>query len=479
MNQNDDINGVNNTPITPSMGENIEPNPQPSVVAPSSDAGIPQPEVVSPTAEAPVAPMPEAAQPVSNESGSLPAEPKKKSAAPIIIAVVVVALLAVGGFFAYKMFAGNPFEKAIETGFKEFKSNPMVSKPFKATTTMSFDSSEEQLAFLKDFKLNTTVSRDSNNNILMNLGMKESNKDLLDLSVYYTTNKIFFKSPKLINNTYYYTIEASNTTNIKTEDVTYLVNKYEQAIKNAFNGQKLNKEDKSYTINGKAETFKNNYYLIDKNNVKTITEKFVATFEDAETIKKLASILGMEENDVKETLKELKDVDTDDVEPVKIGILTKGLFNKVAGFVLSENNKDMFYFATDGKNGVGKIDMEDNNYVDIVQKDNVYDLTINAEGQKAGAITITVVSDNEVKAVLDFEGMKITIENKIVETSTSETFDTNNAVDISNMSEADMQTMYTNLTNIMSESKTFAALSGLISSFVGGGSEENAIMYEN
>ena len=455
-----------------------EPYPQTDVSS-SVDSVVSSPVEVAPqTAESTsdimngptptMGPSPEpVATAVSTEQSSGFEDVQKKSKVGIIIAILVVVLLGVGGYFGYKtFFATTPYENAITNAFKILKNNK-IDSVVKVSTNIKFDSKAEGMDFLKNYSLDYSVTTDVNNgSSLMNFGMLEKGNSILNANMFLKDDKIYVQSKELTDKTYYIDgiLSKDSNSSINTDDLYYLVDVFEKALKESLKDEKPTKSDITLSLDGTSIKAKDNLYTIDKNNYKRVTENSVnVILNDEKAISILAKFTGSEASEIKKELEEAKNDDSFD-ETAKISVYTKGFLNEFVGFNIEDEEGTYLRYIVDGKKESLVFAMDKDNRLSIVGNDEVADikLVVNAEEVVTGKVT---TKDNESTIVINIpEVATITITMKVENNAKMESFDTTNAVSANDLTEEELTSIETNLENILKKTELYTELQSLFGS---------------
>ena len=430
---------------------------------------------------------------------------KKKSKIPVIIIGVLLCCTIVCGVLGFVRKLNTPFESAVSMIFKELSSSKFLSGNYKTTVELSGTSELEELKDFNNFSLKMESSYDKDNLVsLFKATILKDKKELIDLATLLKDNKIYLKSSKLFDKVLYYDLnELIGKSTIKIDDIEFLIDKAEEGLKNAFKDEKLNKETQKIKLNGKENSFTNNYYVITEKASCRIEKNFLKAFADDKTYEVLARLVSVEKSDaqklIEDSIKELeeeeKDADDNASEGVKFGIYTSGLLNDVAGFNASIPDGETFTFVTDGENVNALFKEDENTYLTAETLNNVTTVEYYNNKEKEFTATIKKDKDNYDIAIIDEGKTAFTIKVKcdgdnyditfnVPDIATAnmkisyekiknvESFDTSNAKLFSDLTSEDSQKMVTNLEKVLEEAglkEVFDSLSESAASFIAPG----------
>lgn len=444
-------------------------NPTSSVVEPAAATpavGESAPSVVPKT----VSPVDNTQVPVSTTVGTPNPtgfeDVQKKSKLGIIIAIVVVLLLGVGGYFGYKtFFTSSPYENAITSVFKLLKDNKVDSN-VKIDTTIKIDSKMEGFEFLNNYSINYSEFADiKNNSSLMKFDLLEKGSSLIDVAMYLKDNKAYIQSKKLTDKTYYSDdFMPSDDTTIKMDDIYYLADVFEKALKEALKEETATKSDATLSINGNSISVKEHLYTIDKSNIKRVTTNMVnVILNDQKALDILAKISGEEVSDIKKDLEESKN-DTDFDGKLKISIYTKGLVNTFAGFNFEDEDGASIKYVVDGDNESLIISLDKDNRLSVIGNKDTADIKLVISGEEFVTGKVTVKDDVTTITISMQDSLTITITMKVQENASLETFDTANATKFEDMTEEEMTAIITKFSEIFENTELYTMLESMFGS---------------
>lgn len=324
MNNENMNNGVNNTPVNPEVLDvqtpvmPVQPIQQ-ALVSTVPVTPVPEP-VQTVVQDIPVAdPINTGANPytpLNNGNVGFVAtgetlEKKKGKGGLIAIILIIIAILGIGGFFLFKFFLlplfvqpKQVFETAISTVSKEI--NTSVSSKLHNKSIYSIqadvDSNIELFKTFSGYKYNFKYGYDHDNKLLeIGYGIKDPYEVDHSFYSYVKDDKTYERYSNYQSLIYTGAFTESSdlnklfnklsTSQVSSEDATYIVNKISNEIINTFDESKFTKEDVSVVVNGETINGVKNKYSLDYNGLystyKTLAKSIV---EDEKALKILASI---------------------------------------------------------------------------------------------------------------------------------------------------------------------------------------------
>ncbi len=156
------------------------------------------------------------------------------------------------------------------------------------------------------------------------------------------------------------------------KDYKYVSNSIRRAIIRSLDSEAMSSEKDTYEVLGEEIKGRKYTYTIDSKiaskMVKSIASRLL---EDKDFSKRVAKMLDVDTDDIKDELKDLKDSakDIELDEKIKISIYTRGFFNELGGieFVVDKDEKAGYY--TDGKNYEFRIIDSDDKFVATAEKE--------------------------------------------------------------------------------------------------------------
>ncbi len=472
------------TPVveTPAVETPAAPQAPAPTEIPQAALAAESPQMVQPTPEVNASPVPgtNAVDPnnmqvpgVPQDSGTtayIPEEKKKSKAPLIIIVVVLLACLCVGGYFAYNMFFSNPFKRVASKLVDTLKTQAAVyTKPYKMSGDLSFESSDSNLSILNDLSLNyeLSINPDGTKGLVTSNILEKGNK-LLGFDAYIEKNKVYFKSAELIDKVIYTEVTDDSTSEnmLDTGETIYVIEKFSNALVDALSAEKINKEDVSLTLNGKTIKATSNYYLITKNNYKTIKNKMIDTILKDEKLVKILAKYSM--STVEEIKQDMKDAKEDSVfeNELKVALYTKGFLNDVVGFAFILNDKTenkeykLMDFVSDGEYINCTMDLQTMKATIEGKEDNLkFKITYAADGvnqtEFASGSVVTLAKDSYALELVIPNYLTMKYKIKVEENVTINPFDVTGAVNSNELTEEDSTVIMNNLQNILMKSETF------------------------
>ena len=412
---------------------------------------------------------------ISKESGNNSSN-KKNFKLPIIISIsVLVVVFLCFGIVGFVKSMNSPFETAVSNIFSSLSKNKYLNGKYKMTSNISYNIKGEGAEELNklSFKIESSYDRNDLKSFFKAAVLKDNN-EVADLKAYVDGKKIYLTAKKIIDKVFYLDIEKYiNNENVKIteDDIEFFVNKIEEALKNAFKNQKMYKESKNITINGKKQSVKDNYYIINSSNYKEIEKNMIEVYKNDETYDRLAKITGENKEDIKKMIEssvdssnELNKIASDELDEkdsVKLHIYTKGLTNSQIGFSLDISNKEYVSYLSDGDYFLFKVGDDENFAFNAENKDNVTDLKftiIEGNGNMSNVFTGKIKKINDEEYEMDFnipDTISVNIKCKIESIKEIEKIDTSNVINIENidsgLTDEDMKTMETNLEKLLED----------------------------
>lgn len=380
-------------------------------------------------------------------------KPKKKGLiiGGIIAAVVIIALVLV-----YFLVLAKPqyiFNGAIDKLFKmESKSydSIRVDSKMKVSVEAEDESIQEQLSEIEKyaFKAGTQIDFEQKKEIV-NLGLEYDNDSVVDAQVYYNNGDMYTYFEGLFDK--YIKLDMDEEQKEALESI-FETAESEEQIENSKKAMKIVKDELKAQIkeNGEFEKEKTTIDIGDKEKKVTKTTLTLSEKELYNVISNMCSNLA--ENDefldcfkespkdgLEEVANEIKDLDADSKNNVKISIYTKGLLNKIVGLdvsIYSEENKQTITLSF--------VKEDENVYtynvsvkmtgakVDVIKGKLEIEEDKNGKDEQSGKAIITaeVVELGKAKLEMDYSVQY----NKGVDE-----IDTSNSINMTELTETDMQ----------------------------------------
>lgn len=406
------------------------------------------PAPVTPTLS-PTQPQPMSQPTVANnEVGFVPNGaplPKKKNTTLIIIIVVaVIALLAILGIFVIapmiKKSLTTPqmvYEVAIQNATKEINTTINDSFHDKNIVDVNFtvDSNMPTISDFNGYTFGINAGIDAKSEALQaGLYMKNDTteyslyeyiKDGKKYARYSTDNELNFLGELSEQETdqlfaiFKELLESQDT--ITNEDANYLVNKFSELLVSSFEEDKFSREETTLKINGKNVKVLNNKYVIDEATAKKMAKHILDGLRsDDKTIKIIAKISKLTEEEVKEQLKfpEESEETEDTAKNEKPTVLTMNLYTDTnlkesVGFALTDNNDEMYIHYYTAENAFEfelyskTIDEETNedleNKITVEGFESNKGQTIIISSSDKKVMSMIIKENTDTKLVLDYE----------------------------------------------------------------------------
>ena len=330
---------VNNDVIEPPM-ENIEESSVTSSVPPIVENK--ENEVVSPmnTPQPTFSMEPDPNIKLDDEEEI---ENKKKQPKALIIGIGVLVLLGLLYFLYNSTFQNKKVivQKEVTTVFdtligaiKEIDNKKLdidfdkdkVGVEGSLNVSSNFKSTEMDLSKLKDYSLNYNGVLDKNNNKLSgSISLNKNNSKLLSADTYINGKTILLQSAEIYNKIIKTTMDKEikeydfNKT-LETENITILLEKTKNIVKNSINEKNITKTSVTKEINGKKQSVNKVSYKLDLNQLeKDIMNGYL---KDEECLKILSDISGEEVKDIKELINESLKYYGDEKEEILVDAYT-------------------------------------------------------------------------------------------------------------------------------------------------------------
>lgn len=382
---------------------------------------------------------------------------KKKSFLLPCVFVILFLFAIMGGVFAYNQFSKSPYEMAINNLFNLVKENNNIGKSFKVSGEVTVKSKNQSLNFLDNYSVDyTTIVNAKTKNTLTTFNINEKEISLLDFLVYTNDNKAYIQSKKLTDKTLYTDVIETNEL-VDEKDMNYLLDTLKKAFINALKDEKMTKNSKTLTINGKETKVTDNLYNLDKQAMVRVNTNFFNTIiNDEEALKIIAKMSDKEVNEIKESLKEeinnAKDLDNYS-DNIKLSIYTKGFFKSFVGFSIVEDN-NMIDFVSDDKYMLLTVCADKEK---ITAEDKNGEINIKLTENNTTLATAKIIGDkSDAKIVIDIpEYLSLNMRAKVEKGAKIDNIDVKNAVNVEDMTDADSEEIINNLTKIIQKSEFY------------------------
>ena len=412
---------------------------------------------------------------VSETKAVEPAKPKKskKTALTIIICSIVVVALAVGGFFAYKMFMGKNPVKVTSNAIRGLKDsivdvkedNSEVSKiidggAFEIDSSIKVDLSQING---EKYTANLLVQADTEDEtVKFDIKAKDKYSTIIDLSALIEGAKAYFKFNDTMSNYYYAKLEDV-TSEMDIEKLPAIPDyKWEKLIdyladsfEGAFSNKDFEKEKEELTIGGKDVKVNKYTANVDEVKLKAIVDKFLdKVASDKDLMEVIATLTETDESEIKDAINQEKNTKVSECGEVSfdysVYVTTSG---KTIGFGFNIEGVDFIIAEYNDVISIQAVAEGMPITLEFEQKsDNHVVATLNAMGMITGKLDIkseeeTITKGKEYKETLDIEftldamGEKISAsvnaESTIKKISSVDTSAKKGAISIDDMSETE------------------------------------------
>ena len=344
-------------------------------------------------------------EPVVEEVASETKKPKKgkKTALIVIVTFLIVALLAVGGFFAYRIFMSKDPVKVTSKAIRGLKDGiaDVKGENSELAKILDGDDAFEIKSNIKldlpdnigeDYLVNFLAQADTEGQeIKFDLKAKEGYKTILDLSALVDAAKVYFKFNDTMSN-YYYTKLEDTISSIDIEelpvipdyDFENIIDYLADAIDGTLSAKDFEKEKDEITINNKDVKVTKYTAEINEVKLKKIVDKFLdKVLDDKKLLNVISEMTDEDVSDIKEAIKEIKNTKASE---------------------LGEINFDYSVYVTSSGEAVGYGFSVEGADIIIASKDDVLSLQVVAQGMRA-ALEFVKESDNHYVVTLDAMGM--------------------------------------------------------------------------
>ena len=253
----------------------------------------------------------------------------------IVICVLAAALLAVGGYFGYKMLFGkDPVKKTsgairgLKSSIKNVKEdNDEIAKimegkdPYEVTATIKTDFPKELGIDNFNFKL-LAQSDEKKGNTKLDLSAKYGYENIADLSAIFDSDTLYFKLNDTMTKYYKMAldseesvipVDATNLGALGDYDVTKIIDYAADAIDSAISSSDFKKSKEELTINKKEVKATKYTASLTEKKLKKILDSFLKDVSnDKDLVKIIAETQSMTEAEVKSEIKDFIDMDVDD-----------------------------------------------------------------------------------------------------------------------------------------------------------------------
>lgn len=351
-----------------------------------------------------------------------------KTALKVVIITLIVALVAVGGFFAYRMFMSKDPVKVTSSAIRGLKDSLADAKDDNSEIAKILESDDafEIKSKIKldlpdsigdDYLVNFLAQADEENeSFKFDIKAKEGSSTILDISALIDAAKVYFKFNDTMDN-YYYTkvedtidsIDMDKLPVLPDYDFENIIDYLADAVDGTLSKKDFEKEKEEITIKDKDYKVTKYTAEIDEVKLKGIADKFLdKVLKDKKLIKVIAQMTDADESDIKDAIKEIQDVDADELGEISLDysvyVTSSG---KAIGYgfgfegveVIIADYNDVLSFQIIAQGMRAAIEAEK-------KSDDHYVITLDAMGMITGELDIktdleTVEKNEEYKYTLD------------------------------------------------------------------------------
>lgn len=351
-----------------------------------------------------------------------------KTALKVVIITLIVALVAVGGFFAYRMFMSKDPVKVTSSAIRGLKDSLADAKDDNSEIAKILESDDafEIKSKIKldlpdsigdDYLVNFLAQADEENeSFKFDIKAKEGSSTILDINALIDAAKVYFKFNDTMDN-YYYTkvedtidsIDMDKLPVLPDYDFENIIDYLADAVDGTLSKKDFEKEKEEITIKDKDYKVTKYTAEIDEVKLKGIADKFLdKVLKDKKLIKVIAQMTDADESDIKDAIKEIQDVDADELGEISLDysvyVTSSG---KAIGYgfgfegveVIIADYNDVLSFQIIAQGMRAAIEAEK-------KSDDHYVITLDAMGMITGELDIktdleTVEKNEEYKYTLD------------------------------------------------------------------------------
>lgn len=372
----------------------------------------------------------EKSEQIVEEVASETKEPKKggKVALKVTIISLIVALVAVGGFFAYKIFMSKDPVKVTSKAIRGLKDsiadakdeNSELAKLLEGDDAFEIESNIELdlpsqigqdylVKFLGQFDM-------EDEQVKFDIKAKEGSKSILDLSALVDAAKVYFKFNDTMDNYYYAKLEETVSSfdldelpKLPDYDFENIIDYLADAVDATISSKDFSKEKDELTI--KEKDYKVTRYTTEINEVKlkNIVDKFLdKVLSDKKLLNVLSEMTGEDVSDIKDAIKEIQNTKASELGEVSFDYsvyvtstgdaIGYGISLKGADIIIANKNDVLsLQVVAQGLRGALEIEEKDDDH---------YVVTLDAMGMITGKLDIktdfdTVKKNEEYKYTLD------------------------------------------------------------------------------
>lgn len=439
--------------------------------------------------------LPENNEPKVEEKTTSAKKSKKNIAIKASIITLIVAAVAVGGFFAYRIFLSKDPVKVTSKAIRGLKDGIADVKKdnseianilegddaFEIKSNIKLDMPKE---LGSDYLIKFLAQADTEGQeVKFDIQAKEDNKTIIDMKALVDAAKVYFKFDGMSN--YYYTKLEEATSSIDLEELPVLpeydyeniIDYLADAVDGALSSKDFDKEKDELTIGEKDVKVTKYTAEIDEVKLKAIADKFFdKVLSDKKLLDVIAKLTDEDVDDIKEGIKEFKKLKASDLGEVNFdysvyvtssgdvvgyGFGYEGVEIVIADYkdVLSiqllaqgmraslelEKKSDEHYVVTLNAMGMitGKLDIKTK--LDTVKKNEEYNYTLDAD------LELNIQGQDPIKGSLEVD----TTIKKIDKVDTSAKLGAKNIEELTAAEEAELESE-------LSRSNTYKFISGLM-----------------
>ncbi len=388
---------------------------------------------------------------------------KKNGKKIIIIVVSILALLCIGLyiFSSYFFNTSKVYEIAFKEGYKsvsnfityldeESLDYDLNKDIINNTTSITVDSNILAFSEYNNYPITFNTSADFKNEMLyFDMNIDENNSTLLNIALLAKENNLFGKSDELFDEVIHlfsdFPIEIQEENDINLQNVDKIAEIFFEELYNNLDQDNFKNDKTNIEIDGKETNVKEHIYEFKGSDFKNYIENVLdSMLENEEYINLYIKMTGVSEEDAKETIRNSVDIESIEDIDIELVIYTSGLFNKVAGAKI--NNTEILKISDD------KYVIEDKDLTIYLEKtEDSYKIESDISGAKINIDFKNKKENNTLNSSVDiffeYQGNNINLE------ITSETeigteikdFDTDNSVDLTELTSSDLTDIYDNL----------------------------------
>lgn len=364
-----------------------------------------------------------------NEDKNNNQEGKKRNVLGVVLIAAIIIILVIG--LGYKVVSNNPtniLKNSINNAYKDFKDELKDYDKKKNDFNITKDTfkingdielSGDYFKDLKDNKISFVAGLDYPNKLIEGEAtLEEDGKNLLNATVWNKDDKLYIKSNNLFDNTYVmddFNFEEEfdlseledlmeEMNEVSTDDIDYLVKEFKDALIKSLDKDEMTKEKETIDINDISVKTTKISYNIDKTSTKELmTSLSDILVENDEFVSKLAKLTDVEKNDIKDSLKELKDKENyEDMPKGEFNVYLTGINNKAVKIELKLDTVTLSY--SEYKDNVYALisEKQSNTKIEVIGKTEKKVTDIEVKYNKEKIATLTIRQFDEEGIDLDY-----------------------------------------------------------------------------